>query len=194
MNHVNHLIWIALSFTIISDRIRCHEENPKLTVELMSSGFHRYESIVNLSITRVKCELIFFVCSVFVDVSFVEFTEIWSMWSSFQSIRANIIHSSLNNNCRLLFTLVPINWMIWNDSIRYWNYFAAQTLHSRKLTLCFVSNFRSIISSTRISSTLKCRQRNPNHSISICLVTPHFCKPFHCPYIFDIMHPAIEGK
>lgn len=111
MNHVNRLIGIAFLFTIIGDQIWCHEENPKLTVELMSSGFHRFEFIVN-GLSLVKCELIILNFLFF-------FSEIWSMWSFFQNIRANIIHSSLNNNCRLLFTLVPINWMIWNDSTRY---------------------------------------------------------------------------
>lgn len=74
------------------------------------------------------------------------------------------------------------------------NYCCSDLIHSWKFTLCFVLNSRSIISLTTISSILKCRPRNPNRFIFICLVLPHFCKPLHCPYISDIMHPAIEGR
>lgn len=43
MNHVNRFISVAFLFTFIGGQKQCHANNPKLTVDLMGSGFHRFE-------------------------------------------------------------------------------------------------------------------------------------------------------
>lgn len=165
MNHVNVIICVAFSFIFIADKHLCHAEIPKLTVDLISSGFHRFElahhTFMRWSPNR-KCIFVL----IFRDLRYVVvFPDYQAKHHTFlikQPLPAAVYVSTDQLDDLRRF-----------DKVRF-NFKTANSNQSFKKMFHF---FRSTISLTEISWTLKCQRRNRNRLIFICLVIRHFYKP-----------------